>query len=207
MIHARDHPRTCGEKAVLSVPVAEAVGSPPHMRGKARKQSPFPEFGRITPAHAGKRPKQHIKPREKKDHPRTCGEKFGRSSLGFFLRGSPPHMRGKASQKQAGQAPRRITPAHAGKRLHDTGKRSSKKDHPRTCGEKLILSRNLTCSWGSPPHMRGKVASVRRAFVASGITPAHAGKRSYTSFSYLSIGDHPRTCGEKWYSYIWHSNG
>ena len=45
------------------------------MRGKVIKQSPliFPE--RITPAHAGKRKEVKSYDYERKDHPRTCGEK------------------------------------------------------------------------------------------------------------------------------------
>ena len=53
-----DHPRICGEKFAVAVAPPSAVGSPPHMRGKACaiRMLPFPH--RITPAYAGKRLKR-----------------------------------------------------------------------------------------------------------------------------------------------------
>ena len=50
----RDHPRACGEKLKILIPLLSRKGSPPRMRGKDR--SPYSancEQG-ITPAHAGK---------------------------------------------------------------------------------------------------------------------------------------------------------
>ena len=50
-----DHPRTCGEKASITIPRWPSLGSPPHMRGKEESKSSVSfRFG-ITPAHAGKR--------------------------------------------------------------------------------------------------------------------------------------------------------
>ena len=50
--------------------------------------------------------------------------------------------------------------------------------------------------------MRGKDLSNIIDVGKSGITPAHAGK-SYMSAQFLhTIGDHPRTCGEKRYIYL-----
>ena len=48
-------------------------------------------------------------------------------------------MRGKGNNR--GICPRvlGITPAHAGKSDKDTKKDTESQDHPRTCGEKLIL--------------------------------------------------------------------
>ena len=50
-----DHPRLCGEKSYCKPWAFFNVGSPPPMRGKARK-SELGTFGTgITPAYAGKR--------------------------------------------------------------------------------------------------------------------------------------------------------
>ena len=54
----RDHPRTCGEKALLFLGLPLMLGSPPHMRGKAQGFHPCTPGSRITPAHAGKRLKR-----------------------------------------------------------------------------------------------------------------------------------------------------
>ena len=51
----RDHPRVCGEKMHMLLCVPASYGSPPRMRGKARRGSGYKWKNRITPAHAGKR--------------------------------------------------------------------------------------------------------------------------------------------------------
>ena len=45
-------------------------------------------------------------------------------------------MRGKAGQAMLELQKARITPAYAGKRLSDEGKKLITRDHPRLCGEK-----------------------------------------------------------------------
>ena len=48
--------------------------------------------------------------------------------------------------------------------------------------------------------MQGKVAAVDVVGHIDGITPAHAGKRSSGSGPAPRSADHPRACGEKWFS-------
>ena len=60
----------------------------------------------------------------------------------------------------------------------------------------MPLCRWSTCS-GSPPRMRGKVFQGFDDFQSLGITPAYAGKSSFTSVELFSTWDHPRVCGEK----------
>ena len=152
-----DHPRTCGEKRVTLLRNASRDG--------------------ITPAHAGKSGWCSTGAASGKDHPRTCGEKAYRNGLTSKSEGSPPHMRGKEICTYRIFAHNRITPAHAGKRIITFIQEILRRDHPRTCGEKI-------CDWccmcetqGSPPHMRGKAAPTVPATFPTGITPAHAGKR------------------------------
>ena len=52
---AADHPRVCGEKIALSELPDEFPGSPPRMRGKARRGGLVLKDDGITPACAGKR--------------------------------------------------------------------------------------------------------------------------------------------------------
>ena len=111
-----DHPRTCGEKPVCSCTISTSRGSPPHMRGKGSCLSVKSLKARITPAHAGKRQEECAEVAQEWDHPRTCGEKFGRYASQKDTMGSPPHMRGKAMCRRGELCGRRITPAHAGKR-------------------------------------------------------------------------------------------
>ena len=112
---SRDHPRLCGEKETIKVGQVTGTGSPPPMRGK---DAPFRAFGiklRITPAYAGKRIVYESKTDLFEDHPRLCGEKTATKDKVVAFLGSPPPMRGKASDKPFLQRRCRITPAYAGK--------------------------------------------------------------------------------------------
>ena len=70
-------------------------------------------------------------------------------------------------------------------------------DHPRVCGEKLLISAPFTANWGSPPRMRGKDFHVGDGLRFAGITPAYAGKRGGFHRQLSRVKDHPRVCGEK----------
>ena len=174
----RDHPRACGEKYTKNDPYTLPLGSPPRMRGKVSAVSLLPFFTGITPAHAGK--SQRIQPAYSlhRDHPRACGEKlsgFGRVCRGL---GSPPRMRGKGRRGRGGAGDGGITPAHAGKSQFALNRPLFRWDHPRACGEKKAISQVISRTLGSPPRMRGKGSKRLLLCLWSGITPAHAGKRS-----------------------------
>ena len=132
----RDHPRICGEKALVQIIFFFQEGSPPHMRGKEKPRHVGGVEIRITPAYAGKRLLNSPYTTLKRDHPRICGEKSDASMKKTAQEGSPPHMRGKEALALHPLLGRRITPAYAGKSRHtlDTGARLE--DHPRICGEK-----------------------------------------------------------------------
>lgn len=65
-----------------------------------------------------------------------CGEKGSARRALPLVAGSPPHVRGKESEKPDCDDKRRITPAYAGKRLEKKYKEIESEDHPRVCGEK-----------------------------------------------------------------------
>ena len=133
---ARDHPRTCGEKAPCPHVKKEPQGSPPHMRGKVHQRRLREKRRRITPAHAGKRSCPPPGLCRRRAHPRTCGEKLAADVAEINNLGSPPHMRGKEAGQGRQAAQHGITPAHAGKRGLRCPWERSPRDHPRTCGEK-----------------------------------------------------------------------
>ena len=110
-----DHPRLCGEKGTFGVDTSTTTGSPPPMRGKVAPSTPKRKTMRITPAYAGKSRYFSGGRRDRRDHPRLCGEK---SDLFLNVRkpvGSPPPMRGKVGGEGEGKDRVRITPAYAGK--------------------------------------------------------------------------------------------
>ena len=91
----------------------------------------------------------------------------------------------------------RITPAHAGKSGNGSCLRSSMRDHPRACGEKMIRSIWKRGKQGSPPRMRGKAKETGRTGTMLRITPACAGKSGISYLDARISADHPRVCGEK----------
>ena len=78
IVRDEDHPRGCGENALLRRQRLSGMGSPPRMRGK-HLRTEFPrEADGITPADAGKTIiifQAHL---VRKDHPRGCGENASR---------------------------------------------------------------------------------------------------------------------------------
>ena len=106
-------------------------------------------------------------------------------------------MRGKVALKRVFDDYRRITPAHAGKRVQVISAWNYAGDHPRPCGEKSVIKPKTFPVGGSPPPMRGKVKNPCFLHKCKRITPAHAGKSSCHMRGHMNILDHPRPCGEK----------
>ena len=111
------------------------------------------------------------------DHPRVCGEKSYQDSQHGCQSGSPPRMRGKDANGLNMLSNLGITPAYAGKRPSRLRRDHERRDHPRVCGEKILLLHFQLMAVGSPPRMRGKDAVKWHPARCLGITPAYAGKR------------------------------
>ena len=135
----RDHPRVCGEKGYLPRPVYCESGSPPRVRGKAFQRSRNSFSVRITPACAGKSCTALSAHRRCRDHPRVCGEKPAAEADGLGTGGSPPRVRGKGRFPQIVIWENGITPACAGKRRSCSPTPRRSWDHPRVCGEKIVI--------------------------------------------------------------------
>ena len=152
------------------------IGSPPPMRGKARKFHFTTSSSGITPAYAGKRSKFPSDYNDARDHPRLCGEKHNARTNRTGHVGSPPPMRGKDRTPKRIDLRHRITPAYAGKSSHTRRCPSIDWDHPRLCGEKHVFPEVAVFVPGSPPPMRGKASGVHSDATSPRITPAYAGK-------------------------------
>ena len=192
-----DHPRVCGEKMVALQHEKKQSGSPPRVRGKDPLNDQVAVCNGITPACAGKRTVPELCAYTHKDHPRVCGEKPRRRSLGRTWPGSPPRVRGKASLTNFQAVTVGITPACAGKSWEMPISPCRTRDHPRVCGEKYIKEVGQDGRPGSPPRVRGKAQHTVLPALHSGITPACAGKRRSSPSSRRPSRDHPRVCGEK----------
>ena len=196
VIFSADHPRACGENVHQFLLNQELYGSPPRMRGKLPIKAPVPFPTRITPAHAGKTLAEALRAFIEADHPRACGENREGQHGKPGDTGSPPRMRGKHRLAAFRGRGHRITPAHAGKTSRSTSGSMSGSDHPRACGENSVLLCAAVAVCGSPPRMRGKLASRPPCTPRTRITPAHAGKTYTGKTNSYSFKDHPRVCGE-----------
>ena len=125
------------------------------------------------------------------------GEKRMPPRMGFWLRGSPPHGRGKDLETDSPPSCSGITPAWAGKSFHWHSLPMFHWDHPRMGGEKLKRLRKAYRGKGSPPHGRGKVYNCQVFCRTFRITPAWAGKSPYRRRKKKVSWDHPRMGGEK----------
>mgnify|MGYP000103818934 CR=1 FL=1 len=152
----RDHPRVCGEKDLMYAGYTDGTGSPPRVRGKAAILPGTRPRSGITPACAGKRVCRIDRSRETWDHPRVCGEKENAHPPILTTGGSPPRVRGKGFQGGRYRRPGRITPACAGKSYTAQQTRQKTQDHPRVCGEKVLILQVNPSNLGSPPRVRGK---------------------------------------------------
>ena len=167
------------------------------MRGKDNRIDKDDVSPGITPAYAGKSCRCSILRGFRWDHPRVCGEKRKPNRNGANRYGSPPRMRGKATEHKHHRAGTGITPAYAGKSCSVCYQSSRAQDHPRVCGEKPTRTGPAQTPAGSPPRMRGKANYKDLIGRTRGITPAYAGKRCACAPCRGRFWDHPRVCGEK----------
>ena len=137
--YKRDHPRRCGENQRYVRYNGDIEGSPPQVRGKPGRTCYKSEDRRITPAGAGKTQTDGFTCDEGWDHPRRCGENLTADRPLTNLLGSPPQVRGKPKTAAAQFFTERITPAGAGKTKTEKGEPKKEQDHPRRCGENLLI--------------------------------------------------------------------
>ena len=155
---------------------------------------------RITPACAGNRSEGDHTMEEKRDHPRVCGEQPWRGGGRLLGWGSPPRVRGTGAFYRDGRRKQRITPACAGNSMRGRDAPQAVKDHPRVCGEQLVPANISSHFVGSPPRVRGTVASAGNQSSNLRITPACAGNSFDGEENASEKQDHPRVCGEQYYS-------
>ena len=131
------------------------------------------------------------------DHPRAGGEKHRILAILDCFRGSPPRRRGKDKRNRGLLPSTGITPAWAGKRYDQLGRRAQRQDHPRMGGEKPSVREMLSDLMGSPPRGRGKARIAHQESQCQRITPAWAGKSDGEPDADAESQDHPRMGGEK----------
>ena len=131
----RDHPRVCGEHAHRNDNGTNDMGSSPRMRGTHPDIFVCADTKGIIPAYAGNTVPYAFCPPSLGDHPRVCGEHHGRHGSRLCRMGSSPRMRGTPLYPNAIRFPRGIIPAYAGNTAPTPPARTTRRDHPRVCGE------------------------------------------------------------------------
>ena len=171
-----EHPRVCGENRVPVMMCTVLRGTSPRMRGK-----PFAWSARIfgernIPAYAGKTRYANICWLTPKEHPRVCGENSSQLRLPNPQRGTSPRMRGKLAEVKNAMTGGRNIPAYAGKTTCCSAVTSMPAEHPRVCGENMVVLNVQTVGNGTSPRMRGKRSDQVKGQHLSRNIPAYAGK-------------------------------
>ena len=203
VVPPRDHPRVCGEYGRMRYEDANTLGSPPRVRGIRILGLPAEDRIGITPACAGNTRVLSSEVTSAWDHPRVCGEYLHIEPFVFHPVGSPPRVRGILHHGQHGLPDVRITPACAGNTSLHSAMSWDIWDHPRVCGEYLIINVARKDLPGSPPRVRGIRSRCGPSVRDTGITPACAGNTIFIWTEVILFGDHPRVCGE----YLWFKVG
>ena len=171
-------------------------GSSPRMRGTPVAWQ-YTSTGRgIIPADAGNTNHHQCSIHMGRDHPRGCGEHTFVGDCHPNTDGSSPRMRG--TRRCEGGMKRRagIIPADAGNTYGWEWLAGNERDHPRGCGEHLVLIPIHCVVEGSSPRMRGTRFPPAWALWSAGIIPADAGNTCPWRRWPWHPRDHPRGCGE-----------
>ena len=192
----RDHPRVCGEHSLRCDFRNPRLGSSPRMRGAHNERDDVELGVGIIPAYAGSTRRQLVFTYPHRDHPRVCGEHSFASNARRSTSGSSPRMRGAQFSEIPLLPVRGIIPAYAGSTRPRAPAAWSLGDHPRVCGEHILLALIILSLMGSSPRMRGALLNVPHVGAERGIIPAYAGSTGSLGFHLGDYWDHPRVCGE-----------
>jgi len=171
------------------------TGSPPRVRELRYEQTNVEFFQGITPACAGITGTTLLPTLATWDHPRVCGNYLHQPGSLGGVPGSPPRVRELPRTYTAKRKGSWITPACAGITFGYPRRAGTARDHPRVCGNYLIITRRLTGWLGSPPRVRELPYHCIKTQSCFRITPACAGITMHIHASKNVIKDHPRVCG------------
>ena len=174
----------------------EIPGSPPRVRGTRGGLGPRRQHHGLTPAGAGNTGSAPRGIAFTQAHPRGCGEHRAALLDAAVTRGSPPRVRGTLPDRGQHRTRPGLTPAGAGNTRCSPCKSTANQAHPRGCGEHASVWCQDKLDLGSPPRVRGTHRQRRRHPADRGLTPAGAGNTGSRTRPEISLGAHPRGCGE-----------
>ena len=186
----------CGEHTQPQADRNDPWGSSPHVRGTLDIVVAERYLPGIIPACAGNTRSACRSRHGIWDHPRMCGEHAFRLPAKRPCRGSSPHVRGTPGSTSLDSSFSGIIPACAGNTKRRQSWFSSRRDHPRMCGEHRFPASGLRIFGGSSQHVRGTLPVAAAPVSRPGIIPACAGNTQPNPSISCSCWDHPRMCGE-----------
>ena len=151
------------------------------MRGTRPPTGDSPKSVGIIPAYAGNTDGVRTGFIPLGDHPRVCGEHLPSGNGWRSPKGSSPRMRGTPEWHRVDTYLIGIIPAYAGNTSTHVAHNFNPRDHPRVCGEHLLLQFLLLVCQGSSPRMRGTLLPDGKRLVQRGIIPAYAGNTESAS--------------------------
>ncbi len=110
--------------------------------------------------------------------------------------GSPPYARGQLNRVAPFSGPSRFTPVRTGTICFGTSGAAVPKVHPRTHGDNVERSREITGSPGSPPYARGQYLAGTGVDVGRRFTPVRTGTIPAAAARVQWPTVHPRTHGD-----------
>ena len=152
--------------------------------------------GGIIPADAGSTGRLRPWQPSSQDHPRGCGEHASQVAMPLTVIGSSPRMRGAPYDDFDFGIVQGIIPADAGSTQPLAHTDLYAEDHPRGCGEHVVMGYGPNVSLGSSPRMRGARLKSPFVVITRRIIPADAGSTEQAKLKSAAVQDHPRGCGE-----------
>ena len=186
----------CGGNSFTSFCAALGLGSSPRVRGKRHQHTPTPHGHRLIPACAGKTLFDVSTGKQRRAHPRVCGENHPVNWHSLLRQGSSPRVRGKPRAIRTNSSSLGLIPACAGKTRASNHSRTRRRAHPRVCGENSAPPCSTRWQRGSSPRVRGKQTLGLVEVSTGGLIPACAGKTVARLVGLTAWGAHPRVCGE-----------
>ena len=186
----------CGENFTPAKKSLYIAGSSPRVRGKPGRPTAISFMRGLIPACAGKTYGYRKAGRQRRAHPRVCGENPGvvyKSPGGV---GSSPRVRGKLDFFKCARQFLGLIPACAGKTNPLAHNPDSLRAHPRVCGENPEAYDAEAANAGSSPRVRGKPSNTPEPWVRRRLIPACAGKTRTQLSGHEAKRAHPRVCGE-----------
>ena len=159
------------------------VGSSPLVRGALGRPDGRGESRRIIPACAGSTTLSIFVMGLSADHPRLCGEHSSSPESRWPRWGSSPLVRGAHKCLRLDRRMVGIIPACAGSTGGSRARVRLSRDHPRLCGEHVIIQQRFVDDRGSSPLVRGARPRTGMRAAHGGIIPACAG----STLEYLGI--------------------